>query len=152
MPPVLLRPADSQDAAALAALSGELGYPSTEDALVERLASVLGRDDHLVCVAEKDGKVVGWLHAFVAFRIESPAFAEIAGLVVARSTRGEGLGRQLVQAASAWARLKGLRKIRVRSNVVRKESHDFYTHLGFESLKSQRVFSLGTDAERCKPA
>jgi predicted N-acetyltransferase YhbS len=147
MPPVLLRPADTQDAAALAALSGELGYPSTDDELVERLASVLGKDDHLVCVAEMNGKVVGWLHAFVAFRIESPAFAEIAGLVVARSIRGEGLGRQLVQTASAWARLKGLQKIRVRSNVARKESHDFYTRIRFEPLKSQLVYSLTLDAE-----
>ncbi|HJW71323.1 MAG TPA: GNAT family N-acetyltransferase [Geothrix sp.] len=147
MPSVILRPADTQDAAALAGLSGELGYPSTEGDLVERLASVLGKDDHLVFVAEQDGKVVGWLHAFVALRIESPAFAEIAGLVVARSARGEGLGQQLVQAASAWARLKGLQKLRVRSNVARKESHDFYTRIGFEPLKTQLVYALNLDAE-----
>jgi GNAT superfamily N-acetyltransferase len=131
----------------MAELSGQLGYPSTEQDLVDRLAWVLQRDDHLVLVAQKDGRVVGWLHAFVALRIESPAFAEIGGLVVAQSERGRGLGQQLVEAAAAWARRKGLQHIRVRSNVVRTETHAFYLHLGFAQSKAQMVFTMATGVE-----
>ena len=147
MTSVLIRPAESRDAAAMAELSGQLGYPSTEQDLMSRLASVLQRDDHLVLVAERGGRVVGWLHAFVALRIESPAFAEIGGLVVAQSEKGRGLGQQLVQAAATWARKKGLQHLRVRSNVVRKETHAFYLHLGFAQSKAQMVFSMTTGVE-----
>jgi predicted N-acetyltransferase YhbS len=147
MTSVIIRPASLQDAAPVAALSGQLGYPSTEGDLAERLSSVLEKDDHLVLVAKQGGNVVGWLHAFVAFRVESSAFAELGGLVVAESARGKGIGLQLVRAASEWARGKGLQKIRVRANVARKETHDFYLHIGFKQLKTQMVFSTATDAE-----
>jgi len=62
------------------------------------------QDDHLVLAAERNGRVVGWLHAFVALRIESAAFAEIGGMVVDASGRGQGLGQQLVRATATWAR------------------------------------------------
>ena len=113
--------------------------------LLDRLAWVLNSERTTLSSShEKDGRVVGWLHAFVALRIESSAFAEIGGLVVAQSERGRGLGQQLVQAAAAWARRKGLQNIRVRSNVVRKETHAFYLHLGFAQSKAQMVFTMAT--------
>jgi predicted N-acetyltransferase YhbS len=139
-----IRPAKPQDAAVFAALSGQLGYPTTEEDLLGRLMVLCGQDDHLVLSAEKEGRVVGWLHAFVALRIESAAFAEIGGMVVDTSHRGQGLGQQLVRTASAWARIKGIATIRVRSNVVRVETHGFYVRLGFAALKSQQVFAMAT--------
>lgn len=146
MTSVLIRLADIRDAESLAELSGQLGYPSTESELVDRLTSILRRDDHLVLVAEREAKIVGWLHAFMALWVESPPFAEIGGLVVARAERGHGIGRQLVLAATQWAHMKGVHAIRVRSNVVRKEAHDFYSHIGFRQLKAQTVFSMDIDA------
>jgi GNAT superfamily N-acetyltransferase len=140
-----IRPADIQDAASMAELSEQLGYPSLEQDLVERLSLVLDRDDHLVLAADLSGKVVGWLHACVAFRLESSAFVEIGGLVVAQSERGRGIGQQLVRASAQWARRKGIPTLRVRSHVMRKETHGFYLHLGFEPLKAQMVFSMTPD-------
>lgn len=146
MTSLLIRLAEVRNAASLAEPSAQLGYPSTESELVDRLSSVLTRDDHLVLGAESAAKLVGWLHAFMARRVESPPFAEIGGLMVARSARGHGIGRQLVFAATQWARIKGVHEIRVRSNVVRKEAHDFYFHIGFKHLKAQTVFSLDVGA------
>lgn len=147
MTSLLIRPASLQDAASIAELSEQLGYPSTEQDLQDRLASLLKRSDHLVLAAVKDGKVVGWIHAFIAWRVESSAFVEIGGLVVAQSERSGGIGRRLVRAASNWAHKNGFEKIRVRSNIVRDETHQFYVHLGFEALKSQTVFSMATNGE-----
>lgn len=145
MTSIYVRPAAIDDAAPFSELSGQLGYPSTEADIVIRLRTILQREDHLVLAAERDGKVVGWLHAFVALQIESPPFAEICGLVVDQAVRGHGAGRQLVRAATAWAGALGLGQIRVRSNMVRKESHQFYQHLGFAQVKAQMVFSMAAD-------
>ena len=131
----------ADDAAALARLSGQLGYPSSDEEIRQRLSTLLsGKDDFLI-VAELDGRVVGWLHAFAAMRLESGAFAEIGGMVVEEAFRGRGMGRRLVDEASAWARGKGFRTLRVRSNVVREDTHRFYLGLGFETVKSQAVFA-----------
>ena len=146
MSPLSIRPARLQDAAPLADLSGHLGYPSTELDLVERLAPMLTREDHLVLVAERGGEIIAWLHAFVALRVESPSFVEIGGLVVAPAARGHGVGGRLVREALAWTRQRGLGSLRVRSNEVRRETHAFYLHLGFTSAKTQRVFALPASA------
>jgi GNAT superfamily N-acetyltransferase len=137
-----LRPAEAEDATAIAKLATELGYPSTAGEVhsrLERLRSA-GADAHAVFVAEREGgEVVGWLHVFAAARVESPPFAEIGGLVVGSEARGEGVGERLVRAAEEWARARGLSELRVRSNVVRTRAHGFYERVGFGQLKSQLV-------------
>ncbi len=39
---------------------------------------------------DKDKNVIGWIHVFIAVRIESETFAEIGGLVVNENIRGYG--------------------------------------------------------------
>ncbi|MGD8328256.1 MAG: GNAT family N-acetyltransferase [Acidobacteriota bacterium] len=148
MSEIRIRRAQSDDAESLAHLSGELGYPAAAAAVAQRLAVLLDRGDHAVLVAESaEGRVLGWAHAFVAHRLESPSFAEIGGLVVSEGVRGQGIGRCLVAAAERWARNRGLGAIRVRSNVVREEAHAFYRRLGYENLKEQAVFRKSLDAD-----
>jgi len=141
MSEILIRSARHEDSEVLAGLSGELGYPTDRAELAERLSGLLDRSDHAVAVAvDPEGGVVGWVHAFAAYRLESAPFAEIGGLVVSEAARGEGVGRRLVEAAEEWATEQGLGSMRVRSNVVRQQAHAFYRHLGYESLKEQAVF------------
>ena len=74
--------------------------------------------------------------------------AELVGLVVDEALRGRGIGAALVTAAEAWARERGLARLRVRSNVTREATHSFYRRLGYEEVKRQVVFrkSLGEPA------
>lgn len=138
-----IRTARPDDAAGLAALSAELGYPCSTDELRTRLAAVLGRDGHTVVVAcEDDGAVIGWLHVFLALRVESAPFAELGGLVVAERCRRRGAGRQLVAQARAWAIRRDVRRLRVRTRVGRADAEAFYERLGFAEAKQQRVFDL----------
>jgi GNAT superfamily N-acetyltransferase len=84
--------------------------------------------------------VVGWIHVAVIQTLESNAYIEICGLVVAETFRGSGIGSQLVARAENWARDKGFSHIRVRTNILREETRKFYRKLGYQSRKTQEVF------------
>jgi GNAT superfamily N-acetyltransferase len=137
-----IREATLSDAAALAALSIQLGYPSTPEEMVERLTmlgSRPGTGGNGVLVAEDESGVVGWLHVSGMYLLESPAFAEVLGLIVDEAHRGKGVGKRLLDGAARWAADHGFDKLRVRSNVVREDAHRFYEREGFRRVKTQVV-------------
>ena len=58
---MLIRPATSADAAALAELSGQLGYPADAGSMHERLTLVRSAHAGEVFVAiDENGRVAGW--------------------------------------------------------------------------------------------
>ncbi len=137
----VVRRARKEDAAAIAALAGQLGYPSTREQIEKRLERVLADSEHAVFVAEMPGgRIGGWLHAFAYHVLESDARAEVAGLVVDESQRGTGVGRLLMQSAEDWAREKGFPAVGLRSNIVRHKAHGFYQRMGYRIPKTQHVF------------
>ncbi len=141
---IAIRTARDDDAAALADLSTQLGYPIDATAMRERLARVHATKVGEVFVAcAADGRVVGWTHAVPRLQLEEVPFAELAGLVVDESVRSAGVGARLLAAAEEWARSQGFGVMRVRSNVLRERAHGFYEREGYTRVKSQAVF--------CKP-
>jgi ribosomal protein S18 acetylase RimI-like enzyme len=142
--PVSVRTADLHDAAAVAALSTELGYPLAAPEARDRLGTLLGSEGILVLVAEEGSKVLGWLQAQSCTTIETGLRVEIQGLVVSSAARRRGIGRALVGAAEAWASTLGAGVILVRTNSARVESQSFYPALGFETSKTQVVFRKKT--------
>jgi GNAT superfamily N-acetyltransferase len=134
-----IRKATTDDAPAVAQLSGQLGYPVEEPVMRERLERFLQLEEHAVFVAETI-EVVGWIHGAEYELLEVGRHAEIWGLVVADGQRGKGVGRQLIDAAEQWARSRGLDEISFRSNVIRPESHPFYDRLGFTRYKTQHAY------------
>ncbi len=132
-----VRPARPEDAADIARLATDLGYPSDRQEVEARLGTVLQDPEHAAFVAVEAERVIGWVHVFVKHLLESDAEAEIGGLVIdARHQRG-GAGRLLMQRAEHWARARGLRSVYLRSNVTRKDAHAFYQKLGYQVLKTQ---------------
>jgi len=142
----VIRKARSEDAAELAALSRELGYDTSLDAMNARLQSLGGRADDAVLACVAEAGIEGWLHAQRRLLLESGWSAEIVGLVVSASARRSGVGRRLVAAAIDWARLHQLDRVVVRSSTARIESHAFYRAIGFAATKQQQVYRLGLDA------
>ncbi len=139
--PVRIRPPRPDDAAPVAALSGELGYPASAARLATHLQQLLAREDHYVRIAVDDeDQPVGWIHAHETMALESGAWGEIMGLVVSTHARRRGVARALVQDVEGWVRSRGLEVIKVRSNAIRAESHPFYEQLGYERIKSQHVY------------
>lgn len=135
-----LRRATIHDAPAIASLAGELGYPSEAAGMRARLEPLLQSPDHAVFVVVAGVAVVGWTHVAVVQLVESEAYAELRGVVVAEALRSRGFGSRLLRAAEEWARQRGLTRIRVRSNVTRERTHAFYERHGYTVTKSQRVF------------
>ncbi len=136
-----VRPMTAADAGRVAALAGELGYPSTEDQIEARFRAVAGNPDSRVFVAAGAGdSVLGWVHVFGHQAMVVDGSAEVGGLVVDSRARGAGIGRALMAAAEAWARERGYTRLVLRSNTIRAEAHRFYQGLGYAVVKSQHKF------------
>ena len=148
----MIRPARPEDAAELARLSTQLGYPMSSALAASQLSEVTGGGDHVVLVAEASASaselLAGWIQVSVSRIFEAPGAAEIAGLVVDESRRGEGLGPRLLRAAEDWARARGCTILRVRSNIVRERAHAFYEREGYGKVKVQQVFEKPLREER----
>lgn len=136
---ITLRELEPADLPAVAALCGQLGYPSTVEEIERRAARLAGRPDHSVVVAVRGGEVIGWIHLSARDTLESDPDVEVAGLVVDERCRGGGVGRQLMAYAERWAASRGRTLVRVRSNVVRERAHAFYKGLGFRIQKTQHT-------------
>jgi N-acetylglutamate synthase-like GNAT family acetyltransferase len=139
---VPIRAATIKDTPQITALLHQLGYPDTEQAVHRRLEMLAGRADTIILVAEDHGRqLTGCIQVVIANRLAEGPYGEIASLVVAEDQRGRGVGRQLVESAADWLNGHGLsRRMRVRCNTIRKQTHRFYAHLGFRETKSQKIF------------
>lgn len=138
---IFIRPAHTGDSKSIAALSDQLGYASDDLQIAIRLERILSNDEHVVFVATQDGEVVGWIHGFIALRIESDSFVEIGGLVVDQSVRKNGIGKILVEHIADWSASKECHILRVRCNSIRTDTHRFYENIGFNLNKEQKIFN-----------
>jgi len=135
-----IRSAEKNDSPQLAGLAGQLGYPSSAAQVAARLAEILARPDQAVFVAEVEGQIAGWVHVYACWTVESELYAEIGGLVVDINQRGQGVGKALMAQAETWAGGLGIREVRLRSNILRNEAHQFYQSIGYEIIKTQLTF------------
>jgi GNAT superfamily N-acetyltransferase len=122
-------------------LASQLGYPSTYEEISKRFQMLAGDDSQLLTVAEARGKIVGWVHAALHSSLTSDRRAEIVGLVVDETCRRKGVGKELVEAVEAWARNLGHGTLRLGSNTVRTETHEFYRRAGFAVSKTWYIFT-----------
>jgi GNAT superfamily N-acetyltransferase len=139
-PPVTVRPMVAADAADVARLCGQLGYPASAEAIAARFLHIARRRDQALLVAESEGRVVGWLHVAMHRTLECELMAEILGLVIDESARGGGIGRRLIAEAERWATEMSCPTVRVRSRVARERAHAFYERAGYRRIKTQHVF------------
>jgi GNAT superfamily N-acetyltransferase len=138
---IIVRDMRAADAAAVAVLTCELGYESTEADIARRFDLIKERRDAKLLVAEGGAEdILGWIHMQATYLLESDPRAEISGLVVTEHARGTGAGRQLVEAGERWARSMGLDTVSVRSNQLRVAARGFYEHLDYRVVKVQNAF------------
>ena len=121
-----------EDAAAIASLLTQLGYPCDYSDVEERIDRLQIVGDRIV-VAEVAGKVAGVAHLQVTPALERDApVARIGALVVDEALRGEGVGRVLVEAVELEARLRGCELLYLTTSEHRDDARAFYERLGLE--------------------
>jgi len=135
-----IRNAEIKDSKYIAELSGQLGYISNTSLIKNRLTEIISNTDNCVLVAINSESIIGWIHALYSLRVESDPFIEIGGLVVDENFRKIGVGKILVESIIKWADSKKCRKVRVRCNTIRKETHVFFEKIGFIINKEQKIF------------
>jgi predicted N-acetyltransferase YhbS len=131
--PVSIRAASIDDAAAIADLLGQLGYPATADEAVARLARIDRFRDAVVLVAEVNGEVAGLVtcHILPSIHMSAPV-AWLTTLIVDDKHQRAGIGRDLTRAVESWARDHGATRISVTSGKQRAGAHAFYEGFGYE--------------------
>ena len=136
-----IRPPHDEDAAALAALSEQLGYPVSADELRARLSAVAANDQAAVLVAtDAADRPIGWVHVELKRTLVAPLTAQIMALVVDDAARNRGVGKELLAAAEAWASARGCRHMIVGTRVTRQRAHRFYQREGYALHKTSHFF------------
>src|SRR3954463_9653430 len=118
----IIRRAAASDAAELARLTTQLGYPASEAAIRTRLMRMIDSSEDCLLVAEDSGgELAGWIHGFLSQLLESDYRVEIGGLLVDERWRRKGIGQGLVKAVDDWAVERGATELSVRCREERTE-------------------------------
>lgn len=147
-----IRPARPSDAGGVAALLGELGYPTEEGDARARLERFLAREGTGVLVYERDGLAVGVAAYTVVPMLERPApQCRLTTLVVSSAHRRRGIARALVGAVEERARELGCFRVEVATRPERPEATLFYLGIGFEERPTRLVKALTTRPRTTRP-
>ncbi len=126
-----VRDAMTADAAAVAGLLGELGYPASPGEVATRLL----RPGERVVLAESDQLAVGLAALTIGPMLQhARPVARVTALVVSEPARALGVGRRLMARAEELARDAGCAGIELTSAMrpERDAAHRFYEALGYE--------------------
>ncbi len=138
MNPTRIRPATADDAPAAVGLMTQLtefGQGQVDAGVEDRFRTMLNLPQHAIFVAQDDeGQIVGLLTASQRWTLwHTGPCALIEELVVDEETRGQGVGRALIQAAIEWARAQACSEVEVSTEMDNTAAQAFYRRLGFES-------------------
>jgi len=134
---VCIRNATVDDAAAIAALIGQLGYDATRAEVEERLRRIEA-SGHAVLVAEAEAEVIGCLSTSTMHVLHRPApVGRISMMVVDERYRGQRIGARMVKAAERLLSANGCQLVEITSNLRRVDAHRFWERLGYERTSAR---------------
>lgn len=138
---VLIRAAESKDIPALKTLFLQLGYQTETAILAQRITEPQSMMHTLV--AEAENTVCGVVVInFILPVHENRLWALISALVIEESSRGSGIGHQLLHAAERLARDKQCAHIELSSSENRTRAHQFYETNGYKEVRKRFVKHL----------
>ena len=136
---VTVRTSSEKDIPMLLGLLYDLGRPKPQkDSDVEIFRKLVtryvGDSDKTILVAEIDDmQIVGMASVMFLPRLNQLTLEMyIPELVVLEKYQNHGIGKKLINSCITLAKEKNCHRIRLESGNQRKESHQFYKHLGFE--------------------
>ena len=129
-----IRGADSGDAAAIAELVTDLGYPTSAADMSERLAAIEKDAHYATFVADSAGRAVGVAGVRLGPLYERNGLSgQVMVIAVRTEAQGVGVGRALMAAAEGWARQAGAVEMVVHSGEHREDAHRFYERQGYRN-------------------
>lgn len=115
-------------------LMDQLGYPSSNQKIQERLDKILNFPNYETFVAEIDGDLVGFVGMCkqIAYEFDGP-YVRVLALVVHEDYRRKNIGQNLMLAVEDWAKKNGCIAITLNSGnrEERIAAHKFYKNLGY---------------------
>jgi GNAT superfamily N-acetyltransferase len=139
-----VREAEPKDLAEIVDLVGQLGYPSEERAVADRLERLRADPKSWVYVAVDGGRVLGVaaVHVMGILERDEP-IARVTAMVVDDAARDSGVGRALLERLEERARAEGCDRIDLTTHYAREGAAAFYRHVGFEDTSLRFVKDLG---------
>jgi GNAT superfamily N-acetyltransferase len=126
------------DAASVARLLDQLGYPTDEAEARDRIAAWTGDERGAVFGAIVDDRLAGCAAIYVMpFFERAGARARLVALVVDAEYRRRGIAQLLVEQAREFARDRGAVEIEVLSRRTRPDAYPFYTNVGFADVSER---------------
>ncbi len=121
-------------------LLGQLGYSLDLAEVRRRYTAVIRSPEHVILVAEQDGRVIALCHIYARPALDKPPEAVVQALVVDQADRGSGLGKTMMKAAEAWAASRCYTSVALGSHVSRADAHAFYSGLGYRIEATSHQF------------
>jgi N-acetylglutamate synthase-like GNAT family acetyltransferase len=138
-----IREARPADAAGIADLLGELGYPAEATPVQRRLERITHDPSSRLFVAEVNGEIAGLGGLHVLPLVEHDELGcMLTAMVVGAEHRRQGIGAELVGAVEREARMCGCSRLVLSSADRRLDAHAFYESLGFEATGRRFVKPL----------
>lgn len=144
---ILIREYMPDDADSLAALTTEMGYPTTGQEMTDRMALISQHPDYETAVAVAGGEIAGYIGLCKSrFWEQNGHFIRIQALVVKKESRRLGIGQKLVDFAEQRARQTGANMLILNcgNRPERAAAHLFYPRMGFVPKSTGYVKKLSS--------
>lgn len=133
---IKIRRVTMADARALVPLVNQLGYPTTEENLIARIAHYQHSQNDLAWIAVQDDEIVGCiaLHLYDLFH-STERYARIVSLIVRDTHRRNGIGKRLLHKAERYAFSRHCSMLELSSSLKRIKlgTHHFYEAQGYKN-------------------
>ncbi len=117
----------------------------TEGGYASFLGSLLDSDEDRICVAEDEGRVVGYVYV----ALEPLSWKELRGpagyihdVAVEEGARHGGTGTKLMEAAIAWLRERGAPRVILGTAALNETAQSLFHHLGFRDTMIEMTMEL----------
>ena len=146
---IFIRAASDTDIPLILDLLYALGRPKPQqdadiDAFRKLLKKYMLDSDKEILVAVLDSmKIVGMVSLMFLPRLNRDTIEMyIPELVVHKQYQNQGIGKQIIDSCIELGKKKKCHRIRLESGNQRKDSHNFYKHLGFEQSSLSFTMNL----------
>ena len=116
----------------------------------EYIQELLNSENVRLFIAEKDSRVLGYIHIAVKDAPSIPVmkprrYGIIDSIVVDEAYRNQGVGRKLVERAEKWAQEKGATSIELNVYEFNREARVFYSRVGYSSIMMRMSKQIESD-------